>query len=62
MEVIFEWYLAKKESFWVLLGPFWLLWDDNVLSAQCFVKGIIMCTLMVVEVGIIGSKLEEVHG
>ena len=29
-----------------------------MLSAQCFVKGIIMCTLMVVEVGIIGYRCD----
>jgi hypothetical protein len=29
-----------------------------VLSGQCFVKGIIMCTLMVIEVCIIGYRCD----
>ena len=58
MEVIFEWYLAVLGPFWVIFSPFWPLWDDNVLYTQWFVKGIIMCTLMVVEVSINGYRCD----
>ena len=58
MEVIFEWYLAVLGPFWVIFSPFWPLWDDNVLYTQWFVKGIIICTLMVVEVCINGYRCD----
>ena len=56
--MIFEWYLVLFESFGVILSPFWVLLDDNMLYAQWFVKGIIMCTLMVVEVSINGYRCD----